>query len=89
MEEEASGKPDRTGRSLSILLIDDEESVGEITARMLGSIGHSVVLHTNPLHGLSAFMRDTEKYDLVIIDLIMPQMSGRELFLNCRPQTQM
>ena len=64
----------------SILLVDDEELVRNIASRMLNRLGYEVVVAE---HGKSAVDRYREighEIDLVIIDLNMPTMGGRQCF---------
>jgi len=61
----------------SILVVDDEESMCKFMEIMLKKEGYAV---TTSQDAHSALQRiKTEKYDLVIADLMMPQMSGLEL----------
>jgi len=62
-----------------ILLVDDEENVIFGTERMLKKLGYRVVSRTDPHQALELFKSEPEKYDLVITDQSMPQMSGIEL----------
>ena len=65
----------RIGR---ILLVDDETAILEVIGDALRLDGHEVVAETN---GVTALARlRNERFDLVLSDLKMPQMSGRELF---------
>lgn len=61
-----------------LLLVDDDPGVGRIMQRLLGP---SVQLHhlTNPHHAVER-LRAGERYDAVILDLMMPEMSGMDLF---------
>jgi len=71
-----------------ILFVDDEETLVELGATMLGSLGYKVTGVTDSLEALERFKEDSDQYDLVITDLTMPKMTGdllaREL-LNIRP----
>lgn len=60
--------------SESILLIDDEVEVCNVTKRQLEVYGYSVDMFINSEEALSSFK--LKNYDLVITDLTMPQMSG-------------
>jgi two-component system cell cycle sensor histidine kinase/response regulator CckA len=63
----------------TVLLIEDDEMVRGITTEMLEAIGYTVLSTGNPLEGLSFFERDHTNIDLVITDVVMPMMSGKEL----------
>jgi PAS domain S-box-containing protein len=62
-----------------ILLIDDEESLVEIGAEILGLLGYRVTAKTNSLEAFEAFKTNPDNFDLVITDQTMPNMSGTEL----------
>lgn len=60
-----------------ILAIDDEEYVLEVIEELLAEFGHEVSATTSAENALERFRK--EKYDIVITDLGMPEMSGWEL----------
>jgi CheY-like chemotaxis protein len=62
-----------------ILLVDDEENIIFGTERMLKKLGYRVVSQTDPEQALKLFESEPERYDLVITDQSMPNMSGIEL----------
>ena len=71
-----------------ILLIDDEEQVLETIAAMLEKFGYNVTAYTISRNALSAFRHNPDKYDLVITDQTMPNMTGEALcreLLKIRP----
>lgn len=61
----------------SILVVDDEESMCKFMEIMLKKEGYAVATSQDARSALQRIR--TEKYDLVIADLMMPQMSGLEL----------
>ena len=62
----------------TILLVDDEFSIVEVLAHLLGEEGYAVMTASN---GQEALDRASEtKPDLVITDQMMPLMSGADLF---------
>jgi len=63
--------------SQKILVIDDEEGVRDVLARILGDEGHRVSLAETGKKGLDKFKQGD--FDLVLTDLGMPDMSGWEL----------
>lgn len=69
---------------LRILLVDDEDMVREVSKLMLEAIGHEVDDFANPNQALANFMSRPELYDLAIIDMIMPEMTGKDLFKELR-----
>jgi len=68
----------------TILLIDDEELI-RITAKgLLESLGYKVLLAENGEEGVNAFSGKKDEIDLIILDMIMPVMGGREAFEKLR-----
>jgi two-component system cell cycle sensor histidine kinase/response regulator CckA len=62
-----------------VLFIDDEEDLRILGKHMLIKAGYSVLTASNGREGLSLFKENQESINLIILDLIMPGMSG----LNC------
>ncbi len=61
-----------------ILLIDDEEVVRETLKINLESLGYEVFAAKDSEEGLNLFRE--KSFDLIILDMIMPRMNGKELF---------
>ncbi|MDB5407966.1 MAG: DNA-binding response regulator [Rhodospirillales bacterium] len=59
-----------------ILIVDDQESVRSSIRSLLEAAGHTVVDSNN---GLAALELLTDGFDLVITDVMMPDMDGLEL----------
>ena len=74
----AASHPLPTGND-SILFIDDEEMLVNITKEMLKKLGYQVVAQASSLEALKIFHDQPEKFDLVITDQTMPQMTGMQL----------
>lgn len=66
--------------SETILLIDDEEGITAISAEILNTLGYSVLTAQSGKEALEIFSANREKIDLVILDMIMPDMNGSEVF---------
>lgn len=60
-----------------ILVIDDDEIVKEVLVEHLQNEGHKVIACSNGYRGLEIFKN--EKFDLVLLDLIMPGINGLEV----------
>lgn len=74
----------------TILFVDDEEQLAELGSQMLVHLGYKVVTRTASLEALQAFKAQPDKFDLVITDMTMPQMTGDRLvqeILRIRPET--
>jgi CheY-like chemotaxis protein len=63
----------------TILLVEDEEQVRKLSKEILESYGYSVLTAANGAAGLHTGESFQGRIDLVLTDVIMPQMSGREL----------
>lgn len=62
-----------------VLVVDDEPTVRRMLARLLSEAGYEVVEATDGARALGAAMQSEAKFDLVITDIKMPGMDGREL----------
>ena len=65
-----------------ILLVDDEETVRNTAAHMLETLGFRVTLARDGREALDVFQAPASRFALVLTDLTMPRMNGRELFTN-------
>jgi CheY-like chemotaxis protein len=63
----------------NILFIDDEESLLKMVKRILEHFGYQVETKTNPAEALEMFRSGPDRFDLVITDMTMPQMTGQRL----------
>lgn len=63
-----------------ILVIDDQETVREVCTAMLTQLGYEVTTASDGREGLERFRRHFREIDLVIVDMVMPHMGGRECF---------
>lgn len=62
-----------------ILLVDDEADVVSTYRRVLMRLGYRVAAYTDPRSALEAFTREPGKFDLVMTDLVMPDLNGEVL----------
>jgi CheY-like chemotaxis protein len=67
-----------------ILVVDDEPDNTSIFSMSLEDGGFEVDAFTDPLLALSKFKSDHKKYDLLILDIKMPDMNGFELYEEIR-----
>lgn len=70
-----------TGR---ILVVDDEEMIRDVARSLLEVCGYEVVTMSNGLEAVDYYRDHGGGIDLVIIDMVMPEMSGRECFQALR-----
>jgi PAS domain S-box-containing protein len=62
-----------------ILLVDDEHPLVEIGRQMLERLGYSVATRTSSIEALELFRADPHRFDLVITDIVMPNLTGDKL----------
>ena len=67
----------RASKQAYVLLVDDEEDVTDILAKLLTRNGHLVTVYNNSVKALESFKPG--KYDLAIIDIRMPVLNGFQL----------
>lgn len=68
----------------TILLVDDEELIRLTGESLLNEMGYTVLVAENGLKGLEVFSRNSRKIDLVVLDMIMPEMNGHEAFFKMK-----
>ncbi|MCP4674047.1 MAG: response regulator [Deltaproteobacteria bacterium] len=69
---------------LTVLLVDDEETVRTVGRQMCEQLGLKVTTAEDGREALKLFSRDPNRFDCVILDLTMPHMNGEETFLEMR-----
>lgn len=62
----------------TVLLIEDDDIVGRMTTRMLEHMGYTVLMADTPDSAIDICQREERAIDLVISDVVMPGMSGKE-----------
>jgi CheY-like chemotaxis protein len=63
----------------TILVVDDDDAVRGVVARVLREAGYSVLVAPNGLEALRTCERFAGEIHLVLTDVVMPQMGGRQL----------
>lgn len=63
----------------NILLVDDEPDILKMNRRILESLGYRVDTRVSSIEALSLFEANPDRFDLVITDMTMPNMTGEEL----------
>ncbi len=76
-------KPVATG-SESILLVDDESMVLDVGQELLTVLGYRVTTASSGQAAIGIYEQHQDSIDLVILDMIMPQMGGRDTFDRLR-----
>ncbi len=70
----------------TVLLVEDEQALREVTHRILAGGGHEVIVAANGPEALRAAQEHDGKIDMVLSDVVMPQMPGPELTRRLRAQ---
>lgn len=68
----------------TVLLVDDEELVRFVSGTMFRQMGYNVVTANDGKEALDKFRAKPEQFDCVILDLVMPYMSGEECLSEIR-----
>ena len=74
---------DLTGSAV-ILLVEDEEAVRAFGARALASRGYTVLEASSGLEALEVVEENDGKIDLIVSDVVMPEMDGPTMFTELR-----
>ncbi len=75
---EVTEKPALPGGSETILLVEDEDAIRDLGKRYLNRAGYTVVEAGNGRDALEVYRREQEKISLIILDLVMPEMGGKQ-----------
>ena len=78
-EKHSVATPEVVGGTETILLVEDEESVRQLVRDTLASKGYRVLEAENGEAGIAAVAHHKDKIDLIITDVVMPGMGGREM----------
>jgi CheY-like chemotaxis protein len=62
-----------------ILVVDDEEAIGQMTKEILERFGYHVTLKMDGMEAFEVFCKDPDRFDLILTDQTMPQMTGVKL----------
>jgi len=62
-----------------ILLVDDQDLIVNMERQMLERLGYHITARTSSIEALEAFRANPDKFDLVITDMTMPNMTGDKL----------
>jgi len=64
----------------TVLVVDDEEYVRDVATNILEDSGLTVILASDGAEGLEVFRKLGKEIDLVLLDMTMPEMGGKEVF---------
>jgi two-component system cell cycle sensor histidine kinase/response regulator CckA len=74
-----AGGTDVPGGSETVLLVEDEPGVRELGECTLAELGYVVIVATNGAHAVELAAATTQRIDLLVTDVVMPGMNGREV----------
>ena len=67
-----------------VLFVDDEPDLQEAVAALLEHLGYQVVTVDSGIDALRHLSENPQAFDLIVLDMIMPGMGGRELYGHIR-----
>jgi DNA-binding NtrC family response regulator len=71
---------DLAGGNESILLVDDDKGVRDLVEKLLKRNGYRVIKAIDGEDAVQKFKESHDDLDLVILDVIMPKMNGKEVY---------
>jgi len=78
--EDKNVEKENVSESLRILVVDDEDFVRNFECELLSTFGHSVLCAGNGKEAVELYRDEWPNIDLVILDMIMPKMGGKDAF---------
>ncbi|HLU69974.1 MAG TPA: response regulator, partial [Fibrobacteria bacterium] len=72
------------GKGETVLVVEDELMILEVAVEVLEGLGYHVLSTTSPVEALDIVERHDGRIDLLLTDVIMPGMNGRDLALRVR-----
>jgi len=81
---DASEPPPPASGSETILLVEDDKMVSGMTEAVLVRLGYRVVCAGGPQEAIAIFAKERSAIDLLLTDVVMPQMNGKELHLRLK-----
>jgi two-component system cell cycle sensor histidine kinase/response regulator CckA len=82
---------DRQGGGETILVVEDEQAVRDLTVRILQQLGYTILTASSGAEALELSRSHAGDIDLLLTDVVMPNMSGRQLadhIHTSRPKTK-
>lgn len=91
VESSAPQQPPVTSDGATVLLVEDESQLRKLVATVLRGSGYNVLVASGPIEALALAHREKAPIDLLLTDVVMPQMSGKKLAVLLtaeRPETR-
>ncbi len=66
------------GGTETVLLVDDEDDIRDLGATLINNFGYKVITANDGKEALEIYQREGESISVIILDLIMPVMDGRQ-----------
>jgi PAS domain S-box-containing protein len=79
-----SGSLPRSARGESVLVVDDEDVVRSVAVKVLSGLGYRVTDTADPVEALAIYQDSWRSIDLVLVDMMMPHLNGKDLFEKLR-----
>ena len=74
------------GGNETVLVVDDEDMIRMLAKDLLGSKGYTVLEASNGQEALDIYAANRASIDLIILDMAMPGLDGREVFIRLKDQ---
>jgi len=81
-----AAQPQEAAAGRVILLVEDNQMIREVAAELLTSFGYRVLVAETPSRALELAAGEAEEIDLLATDVIMPEMTGPELYERLQGQ---
>jgi CheY-like chemotaxis protein len=80
--EEGEDIAERTARGgdETLLIVEDDEDMRKILSEILKALGYDIIIASDGEEGLDIFVQRHDEIDFVILDVVMPKLSGREVY---------
>ena len=83
--QEEGGEPERTPMaSARVLLVEDDDAIRRVAERILEDAGHTVLSTGSPRRALELLERHSGRIDVLVADVMMPELTGPELGAKIR-----
>ena len=74
------------GRAELVLIVDDEDRIRDVAQEILSSFGYETLTASNGKEAVEVYRKKGDQIDLVILDLIMPEMDGKQCLVDILQQ---